>query len=314
MRAAVSRPKRQSELVWVDRLGNVEPLGFSARGYVFPRLSPDGKRMMFFNTGTNRRIWMYDFERHTVTPLTPPEERGAFAIWMDDQSIVFSSPIRGAGLNLSTRRVSDTGPSDRLAAGSRMRPGSWSPAHKTLAVQSDSGSGLSISAVVMTPPDYQQRVLVQAAGDPAFSPDGRWIAYSSTDSGRQDVYVQPYPGPGERVPVSPAGGRAPVWRRDGAELFYTTPDGYTRPDRQGNTMTMMAVSVSATADRLLIGPPREMFTGRFLPAGFLQNYDVTADGQRFLMVRALDPTPELPTELVLIQNWFEELKARVPTK
>ena len=166
----------------------------------------------------------------------------------------------------------------------------------------------------MTPPDYQQRILVQAAGDPAFSPDGRWIAYSSTDSGRQDVYVQPYPGPGERVPVSPGGGRAPVWRRDGAELFYTTPDGYTTPDKPGNTMTMMAVSVSAMADRLVIGPPRSLFGGRFLPAGFLQNYDVTADGQRFLMVRALDPTPEPQTELVLVQNWIEELKARVPNR
>ena len=117
-------PQTQSELVWVDRIsGNVEPLGFSARGYVFPRLSPDGKRLTFFNTGANRRIWMYDFARRTVTPLTPPEERGAWAIWMDDERIVFSSFIRGAGLNLSTRRVTDSGPSERLTTGRRsMRP------------------------------------------------------------------------------------------------------------------------------------------------------------------------------------------------
>ena len=77
---------------------------------------------------------------------------------------------------------------------------------------------------------------------------------------------------------------------------------------------MMAVSVSAMADGQPIGPPRELFSGRFLQAGLLQNYDVTANGQRFLMVQTLDPTPEPQTELVLVQNWFEELKARVPTK
>jgi len=170
----------------------------------------------------------------------------------------------------------------------------------------------------MTTADRRERGLVQGpgvlAGDPAFSPDGRWFAYSSIDSGRQEVYVQPYPGPGPRVPVSPAGGRAPLWRRDGAELFYTTPDGYTTPDRPGNTVTMMAVSVSEKAGGLLIGPPRTLFSGRFLSAGQLQNYDVTANGQRFLMVRTLDPAPEPQTELVLVENWFEELKARVPVK
>ncbi len=106
-------PQAQSELVWVDRMGNVEPLGFPARDYMFPRLSPDGKRVTFFNayTGANRRIWMYDIARRTQPmPLTPPEERASWAIWMDDESIVFSSSIGGAGLNLSTRRVTDSGP------------------------------------------------------------------------------------------------------------------------------------------------------------------------------------------------------------
>ena len=305
-------PQPQSELVWVDRMGNVEPLGFPARDYIFPRLSPDGTRLTFFNsyTGANRRIWMYDFTRRTQPmPLTPPEERGSWAIWMDDDRIAFSSAIGGAGLNLSTRRVTDSGRSEPLTTGRRsFRPASWSAAHKTILATQDSGG---ISAFDMTGPERRERVVVQdpggPVGDPAFSPDGRWVAYTSTDSGREEVYVQPYPGPGRRVTVSTDGGRAPVWRRDGTEFFYTMPD------RTGNGMAMMAMSVSA-ADGLPIGTARRLFSGRFLPAGQLQNYDVTANGQRFLMVQALDPTPEPQTELVLVQNWFEELKARVPTK
>jgi hypothetical protein len=98
-----------------------------------------------------------------------------------------------------------------------------------------------------------------------------------------------------------------MWRRDGTEFFYTMTD------RTGNVVTMMAMSVSA-ATGLPIGPAHKLFSGRFRPAGWLQNYDVTANGQRFLLVRELDPAPEPPTELVLVQNWFEELKARVPAK
>ena len=302
-------PQPQSELVWVDRVGKVEPLGFSGRDYVFPRLSPDGTRLTFFNSYANRRIWMYDFARRTPPmPLTPPEERAAWAIWMDDERIVFSSAIGGGGLILSTRRVTDNGRSEPLTTGGKgTRPASWSAAHKTLLSVQDGG----ISALDMTLSDRRERVVVQdprvSVGDPAFSPDGRWVAYTSTDSGREEVYVQPYPGPGKRVTVSTDGGRAPVWRRDGSEFFYTMTD------RTGNVVTMMAMSVSA-ATGLPIGPARELFSGRFRPAGWLQNYDVTANGQRFLMVQTLDPRPEPQTELVLVQNWFEELKARVPTK
>jgi len=305
-------PQPQSELVWVDRMGSVEPLGFPARDYVFPRLSPDGKRVTFFNsyTGASRRIWMYDTTRRTQPmPLTPPEERASWAIWMDDESIVFSSSIGGPGLNLSTRRVTDSGRSEPVTTGRRaLRPASWSAAHKTLLATQDSGG---ILALDMTGPERREKVVVQEpgapVGDPAFSPDGRWVAYTSTDSGRDEVYVRPYPGPGQRVIVSTDGGRGPVWRRDGTEFFYAMPD------RTGNGLTMMVMSVR-TADGQPIGKARELFSGRYLQAGGLQNYDVTANGQRFLMVRTLDPTPEPQTQLVLVQNWFEELKARVPTK
>jgi Tol biopolymer transport system component len=305
-------PQAQSGLVWVDRMGTVEPLGFPARDYTFPRLSPDGKRVTFFNayTGANRRIWMYDITRRTQPmPLTPPEERASWAIWMDDESIVFSSSIGGPGLNLSTRRVTDSGRSEPLTTGRRaLRPASWSAAHKTILATQDSGGFLALD---MTGPERRERVVVQEpgapVGDPAFSPDGRWVAYTSTDSGRDEVYVQPYPGPGKGVTVSTDGGRAPVWRRDGTEFFYTMPD------RTGNGVTMMAMSVSR-ADGQPMGKAHLLFSGRFVQAGGLQNYDVTGNGQRFLMVQTLDPTPEPQTELVLVQNWIEELKGRVPTK
>jgi hypothetical protein len=127
-----------------------------------------------------------------------------------------------------------------------------------------------------------------------FSPDGRWVAYQSNDTGRYEIYVQSYPGPGGKFPVSSDGGTTPRWARNGRELFYTNGD------------RMMAVDVE-------LGPtfratkPRVLFQGRY-QAG----YDVAPDGQRFLMVK---PPAEAPTQLDklhIVVNWSEELRRRVP--
>jgi Tol biopolymer transport system component len=137
------------------------------------------------------------------------------------------------------------------------------------------------------------------------SPDGKWLAYTSDEGGRPDVYIQPYPGPGARVLVSPAGGFAPAWRGDGAELFY-----YTSGD---GVMKMQAVSIATTSAGVTAGAPRPLFEGRYVGSSPGRSYDVTSDGQRFVMLRAIDRPPSNgPTMLMLIENWFEELKRLAP--
>ncbi len=136
-----------------------------------------------------------------------------------------------------------------------------------------------------------------------FSPDGRWLAYESNETGRDEVYIQPFSvtGPGGKLPVSIGGGAEPVWPRDSRDLFYRNGD------------RMMAVAIE-TSPELSVGTPRLLFEGRFLekgPVPLRRNYDVSADGQRFLMIQREHDL--VPTEIIVVLNWFEELKRRVPT-
>ena len=134
---------------------------------------------------------------------------------------------------------------------------------------------------------------------PKLSPDGRWLAYSSDESGRWEIYVQPYPGPGGKWQISTDGGMEPVWNRNGRELFY----------RNGNKM--MAVEVT-TQPAFSAGKPKVLFEGAYLPTpATFPNYDVSPDGRRFLMLKAAGQE-QAATQINVVLNWFEELKRRVP--
>jgi Tol biopolymer transport system component len=135
---------------------------------------------------------------------------------------------------------------------------------------------------------------------PAFSPDGRWIAYASDESAQFEIYVQPFPGPGEKYPISTSGGGEPVWARSGKELFYRNGD------------QMMAVDVQAQPFRA--ARPKVLFTGRYHhpdAVGSTQ-YDVAPNGD-FVMLSVAEGD-QAATQINLLMNWFEELKARVPTR
>jgi serine/threonine-protein kinase len=134
-----------------------------------------------------------------------------------------------------------------------------------------------------------------------FSPDGRWLAYISDESGRYEIYVQPYPGPGAKLQISTDGGTEPVWNPRGRELFY----------RNGNKM--MVVDVAATQTAFIASKPRVLFDGEYLPTpATTPNYDVSPDGQRFLMIKTGGAGEVAPTQINVVFNWFEELKRRVP--
>ena len=142
---------------------------------------------------------------------------------------------------------------------------------------------------------------------PAFSPEGKWLAYTSDHSGRGQVYAQPYPGPGPIVQVSTDGGAEPAWSNDGSELFYLT-------FRSDVTVAMNAVPVKIAGSQFSAGAPRKLFEGRYGMTAPFRSYDVTPDGQRFLMIQLPDPRPSGPDELVLVANWLDELRRRVPSK
>jgi serine/threonine-protein kinase len=137
-------------------------------------------------------------------------------------------------------------------------------------------------------------------GDARFSPDGRWVAYRSDESGRDEVFVRPYPGPGPKWQISTEGGDEPCWSRSGRELFYLQKDKETK---------MMIVDVE-TKPTFRAGRPRTLFEWRYVESG-INSYDVAPDGTRFLMIKE-DPAELGPAQVKVVLNWFEEVKRRVP--
>ena len=134
---------------------------------------------------------------------------------------------------------------------------------------------------------------------PHFSPDGRWLAYASDESGRWEIYVQPYPGPGGKWQISTGGGTEPVWARN-SELFY----------RNGNKMMVVETTSQPTFSA---SKPKALFeTNSIVTPATLPNYDVSPDGKRFLMLKSSEQGAA-PTQINVVLNWFEELKQRVPT-
>ena len=297
-------------LVWVDRNGNEESLPLPPRAYLGPHISPDGQQMVLWTQGHDRVVWVYDFRRGTMTRVTA-EGRNSRAIWAPDgRRVTYASATTGYEQVVS-RAADGSGSIEPLPAFGQ--PSSWSPDGRVLAfiraVKNDtewasSGSiGLLVSGASEWHPLGSSRFTELY---PEFSPDGRWIAYTSDETGRREVYVQAYPGPGERQQISNSGGTQPAWARSGQELFYTEIDEQTQRTR------MMSVSFTP-GTRMAAGVPRVLFEGTFRGQANTRGYDVTPDGRRFLMVKPKPRPPSPVTQLVLVLNWFEELKAKVPT-
>jgi Tol biopolymer transport system component len=300
----------QSRLVWVSRNGAEQPLAAPAHAYLDPRLSPDGRRVAVGITESESQIWLYDLSRETLTRLTFEGSSNTAPAWTPDgKRIAFASNKEGSP-NLFWQLADGSGGLERLTTSEYTQaPNSWSPDGQLLAFQEVN-------------PTTQRDIWVLRMGDPSpgsgqvrkaqpflrtpfnesasrFSPDGRWLAYISNESGRYEIYVQPYPGPGGKWQISTEGGTEPIWNPNGRELFYRSGD------------KMMAVEI-ATQSGFAAGKPRMLFEGPYLPTpGTIPNYDVTPDGQRFLMLKPIEQAAG-PTQINVVLNWFEELKRRVP--
>ncbi|MBI4442774.1 MAG: PD40 domain-containing protein [Acidobacteria bacterium] len=180
-------------------------------------------------------------------------------------------------------------------------PASWSPDGKHLLFfEHHPTNGFDIWVLPMEGDRKPLPFLQTPAREqmPAFSPDGGWLAYVSDESGQSEVYVLPFPGPGEKRQLSVEGGVQPRWARSGRELFY----------RNGRKMMVVDVQIEPTFHA---GKPRLLFEGNYWLQIDLTDYDVTADGQRFLMLKPSERPPATQVNVVL--NWFEDLKRRVPS-
>jgi eukaryotic-like serine/threonine-protein kinase len=293
----------QNRLVWVSRTGAEQPVAAPAHAYVFPRISPDGRRVAVGTTEQETQVWLYDLSRDTPTRLTFEGSVNQNAVWTPDgKRITFTSNKEGP-LNMFWQLADGSGGLERLTTNEYLHvPMSWSPDGQLLAyIEVNPSTQLDIWVLRMGDRKAQPFLRTRFnETEPRFSPDGRWLAYISDESGRFEIYVQAYPGPGGKWQISTEGGTEPVWNPNGRELFYRSGD------------KMMAVDITTQAG-FAAGKPRMLFEGGYEPAPVPNfNYDVSLDGQRFLMLKPSE-SAQAPTQINVVLNWFEELKRRVPT-
>ena len=296
-------------LHWVDRAGKAERLPLPARSYLHPRISPDGKRLAIEVEGSSHDVFVYDFTSDVLTNVTL-DGISHWPIWSSDgQRIGYRSGPMGK-FAIWQVPADRSRPAERLALDvTSATAESYHPSGRAIAY-TDTTYGKPVRIAVMSlegssnPQPLDESAFAQ--GSPKFSPDGQWLAYCTSESGRPEVYVNAFPGPGAKIQVSNDGGTDPVWRRDGRELFY----------RNGDRMMVVAISPAST---FAGGRPQELWRGPYSPGmstscgapGLTSsNYDVTPDGQRFLMIRDEDDVTSTSSTVVLVIGFAREMRGR----
>jgi hypothetical protein len=277
--------------VWFDRAGKVLGSVGEEGQYRQVALAPDGLKAALtrYDEGGAPSLWLLDLRRAVSARFT--FDRADDPVWsLDSRSLVF---YRNVGRFQLYRKPIDGGGEALIWEGIGLRyPDSFSPDGRLLTYH----DGRTIGMVPLTggAKMYPWLETPSSKDEPHFSPDGRWIAYNSNESGQIDVYVQAFPGPGQKVRVSTDGGGAPRWRADGRELFYLKPDGM-----------LMAASVNV-GTTFEAGIPKPLFQTPIADVQLgLDQYDVTADGQRFLVLQPTDRTNQTPITVVV--NWTSGL-------
>ncbi|MEE8608080.1 MAG: winged helix-turn-helix domain-containing protein [Nitrospiraceae bacterium] len=290
-------------LVWIDRHGAAEPIaGLSGPIRWGTRLSPDGQRLALSMWGENADVWIYELSRGTLSRLTSGPGTDAFPVWSPDgNSVVFARHRQ-----IFLMRADGSAPEQLLATSLHHTiTDSWSPDGKAIAYQDlDPETDWDIWILPMEG-NREPRPFVRTPFrdfNPMFSPDGRWIAYTSNESGRREVYVRPFPAADRKWQISTASGVDPFWSLDGRELFYREGVPHSGRDK------MMVVAVE-TDPIFRPGKARVLFE---VEGHYEGPYAITPDGQRFLMMGRGEQKAS-PTQLNVVINWFDELQSLVPT-
>jgi serine/threonine protein kinase/Tol biopolymer transport system component len=297
---------RHTELepVLVTRDGNVTRLAMAKRNYHSVSVSPDGVRVsLMVEEGGNSELWIYDSERRTANRLTN-DFGTSNGVWTpDSRQLIYAS----SGTPTLYRQDAD-GASERKVLAKLDRnfsPTSCSPdGLEVLIVTSDPNRPKLDEDIWVVSLDEEgkarSKTLIERPNNQrhgVWSPDGKWMAYSSDESGAWEVYVEPYPGTGPKTRISMNGGYQPVWSRDGGELFY----------RGGRKIVAATIE---TAPQFKVVSRKELFEGKYMSCLVCQTYDASPDGE-FLMIQ--DPKESPPQGINVVLNWFEELKRLVPT-
>ena len=292
-----------TRLVWVDTAGEVTPIESRSGSHLMPRISPSGTSVAI-TVGSAlglRVIETFDLNRGSRRRLTF-ESSNALPVWTPDARRIAFASSRDGGWNLYWRAADGSGEATRLLASeNELWPHSFSPDGKVLAyweIDAETARDIWILPVEGDPTPIPFLLTPYNERAPVFSPDGRWISYISDESGRDEVYIRPYPGPGAQTTVSTGGGVEPIWAPDGRRLFY----------RDANSM--MVVSVE-TRNGIFVSKPTVLFEDRY-DRGVAGNlsYDLAPEGDRFLMIQPLGGRTSASFRVVL--NWFDDVRRLSP--
>ena len=298
-------------IYWMDRAGKLIALREAPGDYYNPAFSPDGKRLALeISDGKKHDIWVYEYGRDTLTLLTFGDDRNnTFPFWTPDgQRITYASSDKNGVTHLYWKRADGTGEAHRLTEIKDEEVfGSWSPDGKVLVFeQIDAGAIRAIMTLRMKgnekvgwksgePQVFRKGPFVR--GSPVFSPDGRWLAYQSQESGKSEVYVQPFSGSGGKWQISTGGGYFPKWSRNGKELFYLTPG-----------QQVMVTSYTVSSGAFHADMPQLWSNVAINYRSDWCNFDVHPDGQRLAVLLSPHGNEAVPINKVgLIFNFGDEL-------
>ena len=300
-------PDIETHLSWVDRSGRIELVTqLDKKPIITVRLSPDGRYLAYRTTGKVAEVWVLDLVLGTTRRITS-EGRAMHLCWTHDGTGLSFAYSKAGDPKIFWKAADGSGPMEPeplVAGDNTLQPSCWSWDGKLLVfVESNPASKYNIW--VYRKEERQKSPLFNADYNeeyPALSPDGRWLAYCSDGTGRHEVHVTSMTNPAKGTPITSDGGLAPLWAPDNRTIYYWNQD-WTK---------LMAMEITVEPN-ISVGKPHQLFQFPTGSVSWVRSYDISADGSKFLIPGRAEIKPVEIIRLNLVQNWFEELKQKVPT-